>query len=280
VIIVDASVVVKWVIEEPARELALRVLEVDVILVAPDLLFAEFASVIRKKLRSGQITPEQINPALAFLRDSITTFIPTDHLVDDALILANQINHSPYDCIYLACALSRGYLVTADEKFIAKCQSNGFGDLVFNLYDLTDGRVAALLAHTIVGPTVLADISRLTPLISQTFHHLGEMASADQSGKFRIFPTQAVAPAFGSPAYLKLEQSIRNLSGEQIAFLLALGWLGRDYHHGSDWVQLIANAREGSLVGDFNQHKSYIMAQMNAVPAGLAKLRSYFDIQA
>ena len=276
-IIVDASVAVKWIVDEPSHEIALLALELDAVLIAPDLLLAEFASVMRRKHRSGEVASEQIGPGLQLVRNAISDFIPSERLVEDALLLSEQMNHSPYDCMYLACALSRGKLLTADGKFIEKCQANGFGSVVIGLADIANGRYEALTAEASIGEEVLADIERLTPLIKNTFDHLMIKATSDLLGKFQFIPIESIGPAFKSPAYLRLVEGLKTLNEKQLVYLIALGWLGRMEYSGFDWERLMSNARNNEF--QYNDtHKAYIMAQMALVRAGLEKLRAHYNL--
>ena len=60
-LVIDASIAVKWVVPEPDcdRAEALR----DHPLVAPDLLFAECANVLWKKVRRGELSKDEADIA-------------------------------------------------------------------------------------------------------------------------------------------------------------------------------------------------------------------------
>ena len=277
-IIVDASVAAKWVIDEPGRQSALLVRDLSAKLVAPDLMLAEFANVMRKKYRSGQIDNEQLKAGVSLIKNAIDQFVATTELIEDALILAQELDHSTYDCMYLACALGRGVLLTADETFLSKCQQSTYRRLVFGLEDMISGRLAAALIPLTIGDNTFADIDRLIPLIRKTFDFLEEKSSGDRFGQFVVRSSLVYSPAFSSPAYLRIAQNLENLTSEQVALLLAIGWLGRGYYNGTDWSRLLENARNMMGPDGFIQHKTYIIAQMNSVQAGLAKFRNHFNI--
>lgn len=136
-IVVDASIVVKWAVEEPGRPEALAVLEADGPFVAPDLIFAELANVLRRKERMGEIAVEQTALAVEAVAGALFATFPSSDVWPEALRLARLLDHSVYDCMYLAVALDRGPLVTADEKFARKCAENGLGAVVALPSDLT-----------------------------------------------------------------------------------------------------------------------------------------------
>ena len=53
---VDASVVIKWFVTEPLCEEARQLLGERLDLHVPDILLAEFANIIRKRVRRGEIS--------------------------------------------------------------------------------------------------------------------------------------------------------------------------------------------------------------------------------
>jgi len=278
-IVVDTSIAAKWVVHEVGSEQALALLDRDEPLVAPDRIVPELISVLRRKFKAGQISEAQFLKGIEEALDALDRIIPSSELALDAALLSLELDHSPYDCFFLATALGRGVFLTADRSFEQKCIDRGYGKLVASLADIESGRLDALFALEIGEQEALASIRRLTPLIRKTFDALQEEARRQQGNRFAFPASEDVAAGFSSPAYRQLESTISELPSEQLAFLLALGWLGRGYHSGSDWSHLLANAKAGSLTDDFTQHRSYIMAQMNAVPEGLAKLRAYYGIQ-
>lgn len=66
--VVDASVAVKWLIAEPLSDESAKLLDADVTLPAPDLLFAEATSALAAKHRHGELDPEQFADAVDLLR--------------------------------------------------------------------------------------------------------------------------------------------------------------------------------------------------------------------
>lgn len=129
-IVVDASIAVKWAVDEPGRKEALAVLDAEGPFVAPDLIFAELANVLRRKERMGEIAVEQTALAVEAVSGALFATVPSSDVWPEALRLARLLDHSVYDCMYLAVALGRGPLVTADERFAKKCTENGLGAVV------------------------------------------------------------------------------------------------------------------------------------------------------
>lgn len=121
VLVVDASVVLKWVIpEDPLAETeAARAIMRRARFVAPRLLDLECASVLWRKLRRGEITRDQADLMALALDSAPLGRVPEAGLWVRALSLAADRDHPPYDCAYVALAERVGAdgVVTADRRF-------------------------------------------------------------------------------------------------------------------------------------------------------------------
>ena len=60
-LVVDASVAVSWFVKEERRDEALAVLRCKARVIVPDLFFAEFANVLWKKRRIGEVTFKSVD---------------------------------------------------------------------------------------------------------------------------------------------------------------------------------------------------------------------------
>ena len=119
VFVVDASVVVKWFVPEIHTESARRLLDRDDQYFAPDLLFAETANTIWKKIRRGEIDAASGQKLVADMAHVSVETIPCRLLAEDAHALANLAGRSVYDSLYLALAVRlRTRLISADEKLV------------------------------------------------------------------------------------------------------------------------------------------------------------------
>lgn len=117
VLVVDASVVIKWFIPEVHSAAARRLLEHNHQFLAPDLLFAEITNVIWKKVRSGQLTHAQGRRLTNDLAKIAVETIPCRSLIDDAYLLASAAGRTVYDALYLALAVRLDVqMITADER--------------------------------------------------------------------------------------------------------------------------------------------------------------------
>ena len=118
---VDASVVVKWFVRELLFEEARLLLAHPVDLYAPDILLAEFANTIWKKVRRGEIPDAQPYMDELPRLSEIVTLRSVHELIASAGWMAREIDHPVYDCLYLACAeATESLLVTADRRFADK----------------------------------------------------------------------------------------------------------------------------------------------------------------
>lgn len=119
-IVIDASIAVKWVVEEDGTSEALA-LRRRTKPIAPELLAAECANILWKKVQRGELSRDEAYLAARLLQAADIEFLPTRHLLEAATRIAVELNHPAYDCIYLALAAERDCrLLTADERFVRK----------------------------------------------------------------------------------------------------------------------------------------------------------------
>jgi predicted nucleic acid-binding protein len=117
-IVIDASVAVKWVIDEPESEAAVALRDQE--LIAPALWLAEAANSLWRHARIGEIGDDKAASHFAELLKAPVASLPIEPYLERALELAMEIGHPVYDCIYLALALHhRTHVVTADRRFAA-----------------------------------------------------------------------------------------------------------------------------------------------------------------
>lgn len=118
--VVDASVVVKWFVPEIHSEAARRLLTLPHQYFAPDLLFAETADTIWKKVRRGALTAEDGRHLVADIGRIAVETIACRVLAGDAHELANATGRTVYDSLYLALAIRlRTCMLTADDRLAA-----------------------------------------------------------------------------------------------------------------------------------------------------------------
>jgi predicted nucleic acid-binding protein len=129
-LVVDASVALKWVLDEEGTDEALGLLGRT--LVAPALLQAEAGNSLTKRVRGRELRAEQAVRAFDKLM-TLVRLVPFSGLGSEAFQLSIALNHSIYDCYYLAAARKHGRLVTADAVFVAKVRVTEWAKLVYLL---------------------------------------------------------------------------------------------------------------------------------------------------
>lgn len=135
--VVDASVTVKWFVVEAHRDKARSLLYAHGgNLEAPDLLLIEVANIVWKKVRMGEMKPENAPLIMTKTRDHIAHFHPCDVLLDHALAISLEIDHPIYDCLYLACAEMTGRVLITDDQFLRrKLAGSAYDDRIQMLAD-------------------------------------------------------------------------------------------------------------------------------------------------
>lgn len=125
-LVVDSSVVLKWYVAEPESERASRL--IGRALLAPDLVVAEVANALWKKVQRGEIGKEQTSAVLPHLSGAVL-LVPFVGLADRALEIALELRHPVYDCFFLAlCEEAAAEMVTADGRLVERCRGTRFGE--------------------------------------------------------------------------------------------------------------------------------------------------------
>jgi len=116
--VIDASVAVKWYIPEIFEREASCLLSTANRLHVPELLLPEFANIIWKKVRRGELTSSEGNEIVEVHQRSTLTIHSHRRLLRSAFLGASSTGQTVYDWIYLALAVSLSCeMVTADERF-------------------------------------------------------------------------------------------------------------------------------------------------------------------
>lgn len=129
-LVVDASVAVKWIAPEEASIEAQQLRE-GFALLAPELIYAECANIIWKKVRKGNIPESGAVRAAEILASVEVETFSLGPLSPTAVELSVRLNHPAYDCFYLALAVNEDCrMVTADERLLRVIKQSAYRDLI------------------------------------------------------------------------------------------------------------------------------------------------------
>ncbi|MGV3549149.1 type II toxin-antitoxin system VapC family toxin [Rhizobium sp.] len=132
---IDTSVVVKWFVDEDGFENARTLIDRKIERIAPEFMLAETANVLQRKIRGGELQGPQAAVALQNLPYFFDDLVSSKRLIGQAFALSQLLDHSVYDCMYLALTLSEpdAKLVTSDIKFLDKAKAAGYGEKISDL---------------------------------------------------------------------------------------------------------------------------------------------------
>ena len=137
-LVVDASVVAKWYLEEEAHQRAARILEAgrsgDTRLIAPVIALAEFGNVLWQRNRREELTRDEIGEVWKAFSAAPITLVGITSLMPPAQDIALDSGCAVYDALYLALAEAReAKLVTADGKLVRTLEGSSFANSVVAL---------------------------------------------------------------------------------------------------------------------------------------------------
>jgi predicted nucleic acid-binding protein len=123
IVVIDASVAVKWFLPERSSPEAGAFLEPRFEPIAPDLLSMEVASALLRALRRGLLQPTDAQAALDRLSSAVEMF-PSEDLVRPALVLAAEHGGSLFDGVYVAMA-AEAVVVSDDARLLSTATAAG-----------------------------------------------------------------------------------------------------------------------------------------------------------
>jgi len=138
--VIDASIAIKWVIDEEGTKeaLALR----GRALAAPDLLIAECANILWKKVRRSELSEREAAFAAGLLARADIDLVAMRPYLETAVRIATALDHPAYDCMYIALAEAQGLpFVTADAGLLYKVKQQAAGSYAGRVLGLGDAPV-------------------------------------------------------------------------------------------------------------------------------------------
>ena len=244
---VDASVIVKWFVEESSTTEARRLLTRRVERHAPALALTEFANTIWKKARRGDLTnPLPLLEEIPRLSEVVTLHSSED-LIERAARLAVEIDHPVYDCIYIACAMTLDCeLVTADRRLAGKAADLGMIVHDVATEDFTDWMDGSVMAPSITREN-MEELVAVADFFERTERSALDAYFGDHQG-MRIVTADTAKLFIDSPAYQRLLGVVAALDDQQRLDLVALGWLGASRF--PDWRSSLDHAEAMTHLDD------------------------------
>ncbi len=125
-IVVDASVAVKWLLPEEGAEPARELLAGREQLYVPAIALVEVPSAVLRKLRAKLLEEDEAKACIALWDDLVREnlrVLDLEELLDGAIRIAMSCGHPLTDCLYVATAAKLGAkLVTADVTLQDRCK--------------------------------------------------------------------------------------------------------------------------------------------------------------
>ena len=129
--VVDASVLIKWFLDEVQADHARELQDDQYELFAPDLLWPESGNILWKKVQRGELMADEARLICDGLLKQPIHIFPSDLVLEPALEIALETGRTVYDSCYLALAmLTECQLVTADHRLVNSLQGSRYAECV------------------------------------------------------------------------------------------------------------------------------------------------------
>ncbi len=127
----DANVIINWFFKTPLQNASDELTKYPYQYYAPDLLVSEYTNIIRKYVWNDMISISKGMELIDLFKSTPIHFVSSNELIDIAFKTANELNHSAYDCFYLAVPLTKGgIMITGDKKFYNKVIKSPYKDII------------------------------------------------------------------------------------------------------------------------------------------------------
>ena len=270
ILVVDASVAVKWFVREDGQEAARALLGSNEPLVAPDLLVAEVGNILWKKVRLQEIPPAQAQAAMVVLPHCFERLVPAANLHERALSLALTLDHPLYDCLYLACAEAQNApFVTADNRLIEITRKSTLSIRCISLDDPSLFQKAPTSLNDLETPTTIIDeILRLTSRREDIRTDLRPQNLGSNEARMYFSDNTPIA---------HLRRIVADLDPSKRAEILTIAWLG-EFHEISqfNWSEELKKAHK--TTEETFDDITYIISKLTWFRVGILVIQSgYFS---
>lgn len=136
-LVVDASVALKWFLgDEALAPEAFSLVRDEAVLIAPDILIAEVCNAAWRLARLGRIEQAELTEIAAIVPRFFAELVGAAVLAPGATMMARQLDHPVYDCLYVTLAETRQLrLVTADGRLLDKLRDTKWAANAVSLAD-------------------------------------------------------------------------------------------------------------------------------------------------
>lgn len=142
-LVVDASVMVKWYVRENESDDARDLLATDDLLIAPAHAAAEMGHVLIRHVRVGALPHDEMANALAGLARTVSS-VPLTALYAEAISVSVGTGASFYDALYVSAAAGwNTRLVTADMRLVRMMTDTPWAARVVGLSDWATTQAAS-----------------------------------------------------------------------------------------------------------------------------------------
>ena len=126
-LVVDANVLVKLLVEEEFTPQARALFRSHDLLIAPDIAVTEATNAFVQKVRRGEMSDADARRATVRL-PGVIDLRPASDLLSTALNIALEFQRSAYDALYVALALSEGCKLVTGDRRVINALRHRFGD--------------------------------------------------------------------------------------------------------------------------------------------------------
>lgn len=132
--VIDASLALKWAVNEEYSEEALSLLDELEVFICPEVFYLEIDSVLSKRVRIRELQAFEAQEIKNNFRGLPCKLIPHSQIEEIAFQISTLFNVSYIDALYLSSAIKFNAVVhTADAKFYNALQNTDYKNFIKKL---------------------------------------------------------------------------------------------------------------------------------------------------
>lgn len=127
--VVDAPIVVKWILNEPYSDMARGIAVPGRTVLAPDVILSHIGTILRTRVSSAELEKQEADEILRVVGLMPLQLFETWSLAADALEIERRIRCAMPSCIYLALALQEDAIyVTSSRELYTSVQDTALAE--------------------------------------------------------------------------------------------------------------------------------------------------------